>query len=225
MTSTTAQQSSVSRARASAIGWASDPQGPARRKPGRIAAAVVLMVVCSWLAAVVFLSVGHRREVVALARPVARFTQLSRSDLRVVRVASDPSVSVVSAANVDDLVGRVAATDLTAGSLLSDKQLMAKGRRPVGNGEAVVGTLLASTDSPDVLPLGARVQVIVRAAASDTANTDSQTIRGWILAVGNADPASGEGRKVSLVVPAGDAGKVSAAASEKRVSVVVLGGS
>ncbi len=225
MTSTTAPKTPESRARASAIGWASDPQGPARRKRGRIAAAVVLMVVCGWLGAVVFLSVGHRREVVALARPVARFTQLSRSDMRVVQVASDPSVSVVSATHVDDMVGRVAATDLTPGSLLSDKQLMARGRRPVGNGEAVVGTLLASTDSPDVLPLGTRVQVIVRAAASDSANTDSQTIRGWILAVGNADQASGEGRKVSLVVPADDAGKVSAAASEKRVSVVVLGGS
>ena len=62
-----------SRARANAIGWGGDPRTPVRRNRGRIAAAVVLMVVCGWLAAVVFLSVGDRREVVALARSVPRY--------------------------------------------------------------------------------------------------------------------------------------------------------
>lgn len=224
MTSTATQELSTSRARASAIGWGGDPQGPVRRRRGRIVAAVALMLVCGWLAAVVFLSVGDRKEVLAVARPVARFHTLTRSDLRVVRVASDPSMRVVPAGDLNALVGRVAATDLTTGSLLSTKELLAKGQRPVAAGEAVVGTLLASADSPDVLPLGAKVQVIVRPEPG-VADASSRTIRGWILAVTDASQASGGGRKVSLVVPADDASDVSAAASEKRVSVVVLGGS
>lgn len=222
---TTAPPQASSRARASAIGWGGDPRGPSRRHRGRVAAAVVLMLLCGWLAAVVFMSVGHRKEVVALAHPVARFHPLTRSDLQVVRVASDPSVSVVPASQLDALVGRVTATDLTNGSLLSSRQLLAKGQRPVADGEAVVGTLLASADSPDVLPLGARVEVIVRPETGGAVEARTQTIHGWILTVAKADQATGGGRKVSLVVPSGDAGLVSAAASEKRVSVVVLGGS
>ena len=182
------------------------------------------MVVFGWLAAVVFMSVGDRKEVVALARAVPRYEAITPDDLKVVHVAADPEVQTVAAAGIDGLVGRVAATDLTPGSLLAPKQLLAKGQRPIDKGDAVVGTLLASTDSPDVLPRGARVQVIVRPRAG-VAEESSETIEGWILAVTSADQAVGGGRKVSLVVPERAANLVSAAASEKRVSVVVLGGS
>jgi len=213
-----------SRARANAIGWGGDPRVPVRRNRGRIAAAVVLMVVCGWLAAVVFLSVGDRREVVALGRSVPRYQELTEDDLRVVRVAADEGVSTLPAGRIDDLVGRVAATDLAPGTLLSEKQLLAEGQRAVGDGEAVVGTLLAAADSPDTLPRGARVQVIVRPATGSVDGT-TETIRGWILDVAWAEQAAGGGRKVSLVVPAESAETVAAGASEKRVSVVVLGGS
>lgn len=220
----TTVEAPASRARANAIGWGGDPRVPVRRNRGRIAAAVVLMVVCGWLAAVVFLSVGDRREVVALARPVPRYHQLTRGDLRVVRVAADEGVSTLPGSRLDDLVGRVAATDLTPGSLLGDKQLLADGQRAVGEDEAVVGTLLAAADSPDTLPRGARVQVIVR-PATGVVDESPKTIRGWILDVASAEQAAGGGRKVSLVVPAESAEAVAAGASEKRVSVVVLGGS
>ena len=53
----------------------------------------------------------------------------------------------------------------------------------------------------------------------------TETIRGWILDVSSVEQMSGGGRKVSLVVPAEAAEIVAAGASEKRVSVVVLGGS
>lgn len=75
---TTTVEAPASRARASAIGWGGNSHVPARRNRGRIAAAVVLMVVCGWLAAVVFLSVGDRNEIVALARPVPRYHELTR---------------------------------------------------------------------------------------------------------------------------------------------------
>lgn len=212
------------RARVSAIGWGGDQRMPVRRNRGRIAAAVVLMVVCGWLSAVVFLSVGDRKEIVALARPVSRYHQLTESDLRVVRVAADAAVPTIGADQIDDLVGRVAATDLTKGSLLAEAQLLAQDQRPLGDGEAVVGTLLAPADSPDALPRGANVDVIVRPPSSDP-DGETKTIRGWILDVSSVEQMSGGGRKVSLVVPAEAAEDVAAGASEKRVSVVVLGGS
>lgn len=221
---TTTVEAPASRARASAIGWGGNSHVPARRNRGRIAAAVVLMVVCGWLAAVVFLSVGDRNEIVALARPVPRYHELTRSDLRVVRVAADGEVPTIPVDRIDDLVGRVAATDLTKGSLLAEGQLLPEDQRPLGDGEAVVGTLLAPADSPDALPRGANVEVIVRPPSSDP-DGETETIRGWILDVSSVEQMSGGGRKVSLVVPAEAAEIVAAGASEKRVSVVVLGGS
>jgi hypothetical protein len=213
----------TSRARASAVGWRGQVGTPVRRRRGRIAGALVLMLVCSWVAAVVFLSVGDRHEVVAVARPITRFHTITASDLRTVRVAADPAVATLPAAEAHLLIGRVAATDLTTGSLLGDEDLLPVGERPVPPGQAVVGAKLATADSPASLPVGAKVEVIVRPAAGDTTD-ENQSVSGWILAVATTSAADGGGRTVSLVVPATDAGTVAAAASDSRVSLVVLGG-
>lgn len=215
----------LSRARASALGWGQEPGRASRRNRGRVVGAVVLMVVSGWLGAVVFLSAGSREEVLAVDGPVERFTELSRDDLRTVRVAADGDVPVIAADRLEDVVGRTTSMELADGALLSADQLLEVDERPVGPGEAVVGALLAPTDSPGRLAKGADVQVIVRAAADE--GTPSRSLEGWILDVESADSAGSgsQGRWVSLVVAQADAGQVSAAAAENRVTVVVLGGS
>jgi len=183
------------------------------------------MVVSGWLGAVVFLSAGSRDEVLAVDGPVEQFTDLSRDDLRVVRVAADGDVPVIDADRLDDIVGRTTSMELADGVLLSEDQLLEVGERPVGPGEAVVGALLAPTDSPGRLPKGADVQVIVRPAANT--GEQSRSLEGWILDVESPEDAGAgaQGRWVSLVVAQADAGLVSTAAAEDRVTVVVLGGS
>ena len=225
MTAAVDDRATLSRARASAIGWGAEPGRAGRRSRGRILGAVVLMVVSGWLGAVVFLSAGSRQEVLAVDGPVDRFTELSRDDLTVVRVAADGDVPVVDADRLEDMVGRTTAMAIADGALLTEGQLLAPDERPVGFGEAVVGALLAPADSPGQLPRGADVQVIVRPAAG--APGESRTLEGWILDVESAEgaEAGAQGRWVSLVVAQADAGQVSAAAAENRVTVVVLGGS
>lgn len=213
---------SVSRARANALGADAGPAGQVRRNRGRIAAAVVLMVLSGWLAAVVFLSVGGRREVLSVARPVERYAELTADDLAVVRVAADSDVEVVSADRLDDLVGRYTEVELTEGSLLSMGHLFDPDDRPVGENESVVGALLASTDAPSLLEQGAEVEVIARPAAGGDAGP--LKVGGWVLDVADTDTAGQDGRRVSLVVPRDDAGAISSAASDRRVSVVVVGG-
>lgn len=183
------------------------------------------MIVSGWVGAVVFVSAGARTEVLATSGPVERFTVLSRDDLRVVRVATDGDVPTVPADRIDEIVGRTTSIDLRDGALVAEGDLLAAGERPVGPTEAVVGALLASTDSPGRLPKGADVEVIVRPPAGSTVG--SRTLTGWVLDVEvPADAQAGApGRWVSLVVSRADAGAVSAAAAEKRVTVVVLGGS
>lgn len=213
----------VARARANALGWGDGASERPRRKRGRIAAGVTLLIVCGWLAAVVFVSAGRRQEVLALAHPVGRFEELEADDLRVVRVAADPDLELVAGDRLDDLVGRPAATDLVEGSLLHEDELLDPGERVVGPGEAVVGTVLEAGDSPGNLAAGVEVEVVVRAAAGSSAGP--QTLRGWVLGVADAANPGLDSERVSLVVPGTDVAMVSAAAAEDRVSVAVLGGS
>ena len=210
-------------ARASALGWGHEP-GRGRRSRGRIVGAVALMVVSGWVAAVVFLSAGSRQEVLAVRGPLEQFTELSRSDLRVVRVAADREVPTIDADRLDDLLGRTTSMAIPDGALLSEDQLLGVDERALSPGEAVVGALLAPTDSPGRLPKGADVQVIVRQPAGS--QESSRTLEGWILDVESPDAvqAGAQGRWVSLVVAQADAGQVSAAAADDRVTVVVLSG-
>jgi hypothetical protein len=189
-----------------------------------MAAAVVAMVVCAWLAISLFTSAGDRKGALVVARPVPRFHTMARDDLRVVRVAADSGASLIASSRLNEMVGRVADTNLTPGSFLNSNQLLAPGKTPIGVGEAVVGTQLATSDSPSTLPVGAHVLVIVRPPSGAVDSKDT-TVRGWILDVSTVDQASGGGRKVSLVVPVASSDVVSAAAADSRVSLVVLGGS
>lgn len=215
----------IARARSAALGWGNEPPTFGRRNRKRAFAGGALILIFGWVGAVVFLSAGHREEVIAIDGQVEKFTELTRDDLRLVRVAVDDEVDTISAERLDDVVGRTTSMELAEGALLTFGQLLDEGERPVRSGEAVVGTLLAPADSPGSLPQGADVQIIVRPAAASGA--ESRTIDGWILDVDSPkDAAVGTGsRWVSLVVPKPDAGEVSAAAAENRVTVVVLGGS
>ena len=211
----------IARARANALGFGERSGPRPRRKRGRIAAGVTLLVVSGWLAGVVFVSVGHRQEVLAVANSVERFEEVQADDLRVVRVAADPDVGVVPASRLDDMVGRVAGTDLIPGSLLAEEQLLDPDERVVGTNEAVVGTVLEAGESPTNLAAGVNVEVVVRAPAGSGAGP--QTLSGWVFDVDDTETAGIDSQRVSLVVPAASVAIVSAAAAENRVSVAVLG--
>ena len=86
-------------------------------------------------------------------------------------------------------------------------------------GQAVAGGLLPSGSAPIDLEAGVAVQVVLRAGG--TAG-ESTVIDGWVLDVGDAE--AGGDRPVSVVVAADRAQVVSAAAADKRMSLVVRGG-
>jgi hypothetical protein len=183
----------------------------------------VLALVGAWTAASLYASAGERVEVVVVAGDVDRFEELARDDLKVVRVASDPGVDTIPGADLDDLVGRVAATDLSDGVLLSEDQLVGRDERVVGGDEAVVGARLGPGAAPrHGLVGGARVLVVVRPATGDT-DGEATEVEGWLADVGEPDETTGE-REASLVVPTGSAADVAAAAADQRIAVVTLEG-
>jgi hypothetical protein len=196
---------------------------PARRRWGRVAAGGVLALVGAWTAASLYASAGERVEVVVVARDVEQFAEIGRDDLRVVRVAADPGVDTIPGADLDDLLGRVSATALPDGVLLSQDQLVGAGARVTGRDEAIVGAELAPGAAPrGALAGGTRVLVVVRPPQSGGEGTVEE-VEGWLAEISDPDTTTGA-REASLVVPAGAAAEVAAAAADARIAVVALEG-
>lgn len=209
------------RSRAAAIPTAPGPSGlPTRRRWGRIGLGAAAAIAGAWIAAALVTSAGSRTEIIVLADDVAQFEVVERGDLRVARIATDPAVDTVAASDLDSIVGRIAATDLHAGSILASEQLVPAGQRLVADGEAIVGARLAPGDAPlRDLARGAAVLVVIRTPAGETGGPT--TVEGWLLDLSEADATSGE-RSASIVVPRSEADEVAAAAGDKRVSIVAL---
>ncbi|HAS13138.1 MAG TPA: hypothetical protein DCS55_21900, partial [Acidimicrobiaceae bacterium] len=137
-----------------------------------------------------------------------------------VRISSDTDVSTVDAARIDEIVGRVAETDLVAGSLLSSDHLVPDGRQLLDSDEAVVGVLLGPGDSPTrVMRRGTPVLVVVRPAAGSQGETEQ--VEGWVYDT-SGEALNTRERPIELAVPRDSAAAISAAAADRRVTVVAL---
>lgn len=209
----------TSAARAAVLPRAPSPAALQRRRWGRIAAGVVMVLLGGLVVSSVLGAAGDRVDVLAVANEVERHEVIEADDLARVRVAVDQDVQTVAAGDLDDVVGSVAATDLVAGSLLSPDQVRASDERVVGSGETIVGLVLSASDAPlGQLSTGADVLVVIRPAGGEV--DDVETVQGWLLDVSAPAQQSGD-RPVSVVIPAGRVGEVSAAAGEGRVTVSV----
>lgn len=215
----------LARARRSALPTGASAEGlPARRRWARVAAGAALALLGGWVFASLYVSAGERVEVLAVSRDVDRFAEIQRDDLRTVRVAADPGVDTVEAGELDEVEGRVAATDLVEGALLAPGQLMPADERRVAATEAIVGAELGPGDAPQsALRGGVDVYVVVRPDDTGGEQQDARRVTGWILEVGEPDPNT-DARNVELVVPESESSAVTAAAAEERLSLVVLEG-
>jgi len=176
-----------------------------------------------WLAA------GDRVEVVALAGDVEAYETIDREDLRTVRVAAPEGVDVVPVDELDEVVGRVAASDLPTRSLLVEADLFEEGESLVSESEAVVGVQVASGTAPVELPRGREVLAVVRptqtARGTEGADGAARSVEGWVLRSETVESGAGQptgGLSVSVVVPRADAAEVADAAADDRLSLVAL---
>jgi hypothetical protein len=97
----------------------------------------VLVVLAGLAGPVLVGAAGHRVAVLAVARPVHIGQTLTAGDLVVARVAADPALRPVPAADRDRVVGRVAAVQLRPGGLLTADEVT--GTPIPGPGEQLVG--------------------------------------------------------------------------------------
>ncbi len=128
-----------------------------RRRPGWVWGGASLVLVSGIGVGALVAAAGERETVLAVARDVPAGQTIQRGDLREVQVAADSGV-VVRADHARTVVGHVAAVPLTAGSLLSARQVGDETSYPP-NGQVEVSFSVARGDAPRELARGQRVGV------------------------------------------------------------------
>jgi SAF domain len=197
------------------------PSGrPSRRQWGRVAIGLSVSLVGGWLFAALYLAAGGREPVVVVAREVDRFQEIQEGDLTTDRVAAGDQVRTIAGGEVDELVGRVAATELSPGMVLTTDHVLEDESQLIGPTEAVVSALLEAGSFPE-LTGGNLVELVI---VSDDTDGDAveDTIPGRVLAVREpeqeSDARNGD-RDVDFVVPRNEADEAQAAAHQGRLTV------
>lgn len=192
--------------------------GKLRRRPLMVLASAGLVLVGGVLGVGIWVLSSSSVEVVAAQASIDRGAVITAADLAVTRVAVDPSVPVVPAAELTSLVGKRAARDVAAGSLLNPSQV--SDVLPPGTGESVVGVALATGKLPaEPLRPGDHVRLVQTPPADGEVPATLVAIDAEVQSVTLA--ADGQSTVVDLLVPSTKAAEVAARAATGRVSLVL----
>lgn len=172
------------------------------------------------LAAVLWQANSTQRDaVLALANAVDRGDVIEAADVRIVYVGSDQPLATLTQAESSLVVGRMAAVDLAAGTLLSASHVV--DQQAVGAGEGVVGLALDPGQFPAAqLAPGDVVNVIAPGDGGDDGVLAESAV---VFAV---EDLGGQGRRfISLRTSEDAANRVAAAAERGPVRLVLVSGS
>ncbi|MFC5663265.1 SAF domain-containing protein [Kitasatospora misakiensis] len=187
--------------------------GARRRRPAVLAMAVALIAAGGLGGAVLYNSTGQRITVLALARDVPWGQTLTDGDLVAVRIASDPALKPLDAADRAKAVGMRATTDLHRGGLLTRSDLAQS--LVLNPGQLLVGVSARRTQLPATrLQPGLPVIVVY---TPDGGRAD--TLAATVYTVGRVDT---DGSQVfDAVVNEADAGRLAAWVATGRIQVVL----
>lgn len=206
------------------------PNGPGRPAPalvpggGRqrrwsLALLAVLVTVASALGFVVlWMNAGGREPVLALRRNVTAGQSIEKDDLKVVRVAADPGIDPIASSARDDVVGRPAAADLLAGTLLVPGAVGSPSGLEAG--QAVIAVPVSPEELPADLEGGDRV-VLLQSSTNAGAGVGpmAETIGdGTVIAI-QRDDDGGSTVPVSVRVAEGLLPEIAAAIQSDSITV------
>ena len=202
-----------------ADGFGPPPRPRPTRNVAGIALGVVLVAFCAVGVAAFTASIGHRRAVLVITRPVSAGSVIRDSDLGQARLPPDPSLRTVAASQRSRIVGRVAGVNLVPGTLLAEAEL-ATGP-PVDATHAIVGLALKAGQFPSGLhPLDAVTVVVTSPASSLGPAADAVVVdNAQVTAIEQA--GDGQTTIVSVLVPRSVAATVAGAAARNQVSLVL----
>jgi len=193
------------------------PKG--RRRPGLLALGIALVAVGALAAVWLVNSASQRLPVIAVVRDVPYGSVLTDADLGTANVSVDSTVQTIPASESSSIVGSVAATDLTAGSLLTPGQVTTVA--PPGPGQVLVAVAVPANRMPaGGLQAGDHLLVV------DTPNSDAEpsgvppaTISATVVRLGATD-VNGV-TVVDVTVATGDGPALAARTASGRIALVV----
>ncbi len=201
------------------VGGAHTPARPPkiRRRPlmlvGTIAAVVVGGLGTAW----VFTASAASSEVVAVRAAVERGEVIDRTDLVVVKVGLDPSLDIVPASRIDQVVGQRAATDLAPGGLLASGSVTDEVLPKAG--ETLVGVGLAPTMLPaEPLLAGDHVRIVETPGLQGEVVTAPVVMAAVVSRVTILETGD---TLVDVLVPTERAAELAARAATGRVALVL----
>jgi hypothetical protein len=154
--------------------------------------------------------------VLALARPVPAGQVIKASDLKVVHLSIDGGLQLLAPSVQSQVVGRPAALDLSAGTLLIAADVGT--RKGLSGGKAVVGLSLKAGELPNAqLAAGDRVALV------DTGGDNGPSVLAVvsIAEIKNGGSPSGTAY-VSLLVDERDAPTIAATGAAGRIVLVLV---
>jgi hypothetical protein len=202
------------------------PPGPlkptrARRRPALIALGLALVALSVLAAVYLTTTLGETTRVLAIKGDIARGTVITETDLVVAELPIGPTVlQSIPVDELDQIVNKVAATDLKTGQLLARDHLEDE-LRPAA-GRSIVGVALAPNQMPgtDELRAGDAVRVVeTPATGGEPPSTAPLTISATV--VGTEPSKIGDQTIVDVEVASGDAAGLAARAATGRVAIVI----
>lgn len=193
------------------------PRG--RRQTGVLALGIALIAVGALAAVWLVNAAGQRTPVIALVRDVPYGSVITNGDLGTADVSVDSSIQTIPASEANSIVGSVAATGLSAGSLLTRGELTAVA--PPGQGQVLVAVAVPATRMPaGGLQPGDHILVVdTPNLNADPSGAPPGTIPATVVRIGATDMNGVT--VVDVTVATGDGPALAARAATGRIALVV----
>ena len=204
------------------------PSAPRERKPALAALAVLLVALGAMAAGYLVINAGHRVGAVEVVQEIGQGQQIPASALREVEIASDTGLNYVAWQYASRVAGVYAATQIPAGTLLTEA--MTTSSNTLTAGKAEVGLSLKEGQAPSNLLIGDSVQAYPVGSGSGCATNGNAASPGVPIATGTITNVSGSASSggataaVTLAVSATDAGALACYASAGDVAITLVPG-
>lgn len=219
MSSTTTRDVQMAEPGPGASGPQLVPPPKLRRRPALVAGAVAAICLGALLAVWAWTSTTDTHEVLAARATIARGAIINASDLERVRINGDPALEPLPASAYDEVVGKRAALDIAAGSLLTAAETTSSAIPP--KGKSVVGVAVTPAQAPGVrLQSGDRVRIVVTPAQGADAPSGAPPFSEAEVVDAHTDEVSGQ-FVVDVLVPYADASVLAARAATGNVALVL----
>jgi flagella basal body P-ring formation protein FlgA len=193
--------------------------GARRRRPALIGVSLALIAAGGLAGAMVLTSTAHKSQVLVIAQPLEYGQVISRDDLAIASISTDPALHTVPASDLGKVVGKRAALPLHAGSTLTSDDVT---NRPlISDGQQLVGVLAKPGQLPATpLAPGAKVLAVTTPGQDGALPTSPPDyLHATVVRVGSPDSSGNV--VVDLAIDSGDGPTLAARAATGKVAIVL----